>query len=90
MSNAVIIGLYSPYREVYWFEESDTDGPTNRPICNLHARMAAWLGDKATFTILEYLPNGWDHFEWDLGKRCDWWDKQLREQGYDIFEEVRA
>ena len=84
MSNAAIIGLYSPDRAVYWFEEGDTD-ELDRPICNLHARMATWLGDKTTFTILEYHPNGWDHLEWDLGKRCKWWDEQLREQGYDIF-----
>lgn len=86
MSKAVIIGLYSPHQEVYWFEEGETDSIA-APIWNLHARMAAWLGDKETFTILEYHPNGWDDFFDDIAKRCAWWDEQLREQGYDIFEE---
>lgn len=81
-----IIALYSPDQEVYWFEEGDMDD-NDRPVWNLHNRMAAWLADKKTFIILEYHPNGWDNFNVDISTRCAWWDDQLREQGYDIYED---
>lgn len=81
-----IIALYSSDREVLWFEEGDMDD-NDQPVWNLHNRMATWLADKKTFTILEYHPNGWDNFNVDISTRCAWWDEQLREQGYDIYTE---
>lgn len=82
--SAIVIGLHKPDLEVLWW----VDGyERDEKYTTLYGRMEDYLANGNTFTILEYLPNGW-HGKTDedtLGKRAVWWDKQLREQGYDIW-----
>ena len=83
--NPVIIAYYKPDQEVLWWVEGyDRDVPKTQ----LYARMQDYIANGNTFTILEYHPNGW-HGKTDedtLGERAAWWDKRLREQGYDIYD----
>lgn len=79
-----MIALRSSDREVLWFDDnewaSEFDGLT------LFEVMEAWLVHGVTFTILEY------HHKRkgiDVATKSGWWDKQLRNQGYDIYKERR-
>lgn len=83
-TNAIIIGYYKPDREVYWW----VDGyEHDEKYVRLYSRMEDYLINGNTFTILEYLPNGWNLNYGDIGERASWWDEQLAEQGYDIWIE---
>ena len=83
-TNAVIIGLHKPDREVFWFVEGYVHD--NSKI-RLYSRMEDYLANGNTFTILEYHPRGWSLNYGYIGERASWWDEQLREQGYDIWVE---
>lgn len=83
-AEAVIIAYYKPDREVLWWVDSyERDHSYTR----LFPRMEDYLVNGNTFEILEYHPNGWrgKSDEDTLGERAAWWDKRLREAGYDIY-----
>lgn len=84
-TSAIVMGFCAPHQEVLWW----VDGyEGDEHMLNLHNRFADYVVNGNTFIILEYHPNGWKgKSDADsLGERAAWWDDQLREQGYDIFE----
>lgn len=72
-----VVALRSSDREVLWFND-DVGGLT------LFEAMEEWLVHGVTFTILEYHP---ERKGIDVATKSEWWDDQLREQGYDIYKE---
>ena len=81
-TNAIVIGLYKPNQEVLWW----VDGyERDEKYTTLYGRMEDYLANGNTFMILEYHPRGWSLNYGDISARASWWDEQLAEQGYDIW-----
>lgn len=75
-----IIALRSSDREVLWFDDEEWDAEFDG--LTLFEAMEEWLVNGTTFTILEY-----HHSRHNIrvAEKAEWWDKQLRNQGYDII-----
>ncbi len=86
MSNAVVFAYCSGAREVLWFYDDDDDDWEGKPRHNLFTNMSIWLATGEVFTILEYHPNGFGESSTAMGDRAMWWDNQLRNLGYPIYE----